>query len=250
MSASTLLERLLRTTIPASLTSDVTIDSGPAHGSMQKLHLASRFAVRPDGVVERDVMGRVVAGNPANLRFLIEQRIAPAGPPASPHIWVATAANPTQVTQEPFDPWTGLPGTELKNFDFVLPVPSAATILDPAPAPSPDGTLPPAGCVVVEMVLAPVGAADGSDRILLWIEDLAERTMDHRAEHYRNGALVRVMTSHDWQPLPGTPNWGPVRRSTLRVSSGRTSTVTVTSANPAPLAPDIFTPPTLPSGTW
>jgi hypothetical protein len=249
VSAQTILNNLIQTTVPPSLTSDVTIASGPHPNDTKTMHLVSRFDTA-GAQWERNLMARIVSGNPPQSRFLLEQRIDTQVPSQKFNMWVIAGGDVAHPLPAVFVPWEGLPGTELKNFDLVLPFPQGAEVLDPATEPFGPGAAPPAGCVVVELKLQDPGGAPGSDRIRLWIETAAGKTIDHRAEHYGGAALLRVVTSDNWQQLPGTTNWGPLRRVTTNVISGRSTTVTVTKVDPATVKHDIFISAMLTSNTW
>jgi hypothetical protein len=240
VTAPQVLDALALSTMPESLTSEVTIQSGPSPHDTKTLRIASRYKATVGGR-ERYLMARILSGSSVGFRLLLKQQIPSqpggAGPSCDLRVLVPGSG---AVQKAVFVPWNDLPGTEIKNFDFVLPVPHAAKVLTPSPVPTGPGAVPPAACDVVELTLPSPGVAPGSDRILLWAETTAAGTFDYRSEHYRAGNLVRVVTAEN----------DGLRRTTTNVTTGRSSVLTVTTASFGKLASSLFLSTSLPSGTW
>jgi hypothetical protein len=239
MGTEAILARLDATKHPPNLKLELEIES--EHPTdRKKIRLLSRYQ-RAGNKIELDLMSRLLDGNPHPFRFLIEQRIDLDAASYKTSMWAVLPPDPYKVRFFPFVPWESLPSTELKNFDFVLPFPYDATLLDPSTSPHPGspGVAPPPGCTVIDLHLKTPTNDVGSDRMRLWIADDGASALDLRVEHYRGANLLRVVFADAAQ------------RSTVNVHNGRKTVMTATTkADLTPIPHDQFMSVNLTSNTW
>jgi hypothetical protein len=230
----------------SDLSMDAVFTTSAPNPDRKVVHIVSKWQPEIRGGT-LDVMGRITQGNPNDLRFLIQQSLDQ--PPNAIEAWRMMFG---QVHRTAFVPWDGLPGTEVKNADLVIPNPQAFTAaFSPAgTATQGPGPAPGVACWLVDLRFVPP-PDPGPDLARLWIDQSPSKAVDHRIEQYRGGTLLRVIVSEGWSQLgPRTP-WGAAQRTFIDVPSGRFTTLTVQAPpDPQVLDPRIFNSGHLTLNTW